>query len=553
MTEPATAAPDEPSRSSRRLAVEAVVVGLLVIAGHLLFRLSREFLIGALNDDAVYVVLGKAIAQGDGYRSIHLVGAPLQVRYPPALPLLLAVPWALVGTLGAVRATVAVLHPIVSGAAAGLVWWVGRDRLELSPAPLALCAVAPFLLDPLIQYFNIPLTEPYLVLGWAGALAIAPPLFAPATLSDARPGRAVALGLVLAATALFRTAAVALVPAVLLALALHRRWKEAAACAAAVLVPLGAWQGLQLYWSARGPLSSQPDDLSYGRWLGVTGPVALSGYAVRTIAANVVVYVHRMAAYLFSSQPIGVVVVLAAVVAVAVACVRLRWSQTALVLTTLSVTALTLMWPFTQGRLLLPLLPFLGLLAASTVDVAARRAPPRWRWGVPLALGVAALAVTLRQAELREAASRSFRTGVLPPPEDLSPTLILAVQTRHIHLLAGWLRTHTTPADRLMVDAPAGTYLYTGRRTVPGSPTESGLGPATFAVPGRYVAGRILADSVTIVALSPPAPGLEQDIATIRARCPRVLEPEPAEAAVFFRVQRDDRCLREGFGEHDAS
>ncbi|OLC98646.1 MAG: hypothetical protein AUI88_03405, partial [Gemmatimonadetes bacterium 13_1_40CM_3_70_8] len=431
MTQAPPAAPDEQSRP-RRLAVEAAVVGLVVIVGHLLFRLSHEFLIGALNDDAVYVVLGKAIAQGDGYRSIHLVGAPLQVRYPPALPLLLAVPWALAGTLGAVRATVAVLHPIVSGAAAGLVWWLGRDRLELSPAPLALCAVAPFLLDPLIQYFNIPLTEPYLVLGWAGALAIAPPLFAPATVRDAQPVRAVALGLVLAGTALFRTAAVALVPAVLLALALHRRWKEAAACAAAVLAPLGAWQALQHYWSARGPLSSQPDDLSYGRWLGVTGPVALIGYAVRTIVANVVVYVHRMAAYLFSNQPIGVVVVLAAVVAVAVACVRLRWSQTALVLTTLSVTALTLMWPFTQGRLLLPLLPFLGLLAASTVDVAARRAPVRLRWGVPLALGLAALAVTLRQVDLRDAAARSFQTGVLPPPEDLSPTLILAVQSRHI-------------------------------------------------------------------------------------------------------------------------
>src|SRR5256886_2227427 len=212
VTQAPPAAPDEQSRP-RRLAVEAAVVGLVVIVGHLLFRLSHEFLIGALNDDAVYVVLGKAIAQGDGYRSIHLVGAPLQVRYPPALPLLLAVPWALAGTLGAVRATVAVLHPIVSGAAAGLVWWLGRDRLELSPAPLALCAVAPFLLDPLIQYFNIPLTEPYLVLGWAGALAIAPPLFTPATLSDARPVRAVALGLVLAGPALVPTAAVAPGPA----------------------------------------------------------------------------------------------------------------------------------------------------------------------------------------------------------------------------------------------------------------------------------------------------------------------------------------------------
>ena len=545
MTEPAPA-PDERSRR-RRLAVEATVVGLLVIAAHLLFRLSREFLIGALNDDGVYVVLGKAIAQGEGYRSIHLVGAPLQVRYPPALPLLLAVPWALAGTLGAVRATVAALHPIVNGAAAGLVWWLGRRRLALSPAPLAACAAAPFLLDPLIQYFNIPLTEPYLVLGWASALAIAPPLFAPATVRDAQPVRAVALGLVLAGTALFRTAAVALVPAVLLALALHRRWKEAAACAAAVLAPLGAWQALQHYWSARGPLSSQPDDLSYGRWLGVTGPVALIGYAVRTVAANVVVYVHRMAAYLFSSQPIGIVVVLAAVVAVAVACARLRWSHTMLVLTTLSVTALTLMWPFTQGRLLLPLLPFLGLLAAGTVDVAARRVPARLRWGVPLALGLVALAVTLRQVELRTAAARSFRSGVLPPPADLSPTLILAIQSRHIYLLAGWIRSHTTPADRLMVDAPAGTYLYTGRRTVSGSPTESGLGSTTFAVPGRYVAGRILADSVTIVALAPPAPGLERDIATIQARCPRVLQPERAEAAVFFRVQRDERCLRDAF------
>jgi len=552
VTQPGAAAPDEPSRA-RRIALEAAAVGLLVIGGHLLFRLSREFMIGALNDDGVYVVLGKAIAQGDGYRSIHLVGAPLQVRYPPALPLLLAVPWALAGTLGAVRATVAVLHPMVTGAAAGLVWWLGRRQLPLSPTPLAVCAVAPFFLDPLIQYFNIPLTEPYLVLGWAGALAIAPPLFAHASLGGAQTRRAVALGLVLAATALFRTAGVALVPAMLLALALHRRWKEATTCAVALLAPLVAWQAVQLYWSVRGPLSSQPDDLSYGRWLGVTGPVALIGYAVRTIAANVVVYVHRMTAYLFSNQPIGVVVVLAAVVAVAVACARLRWSQTALVLTTLCVTALTLMWPFTQGRLLLPLLPFLGLLAASTVDVAARRAPARFRWSVPLALGVAVLAVTLRQVELREAAARSYRTGVLPPPEDLSPTLVLAVQSRHIYLLAGWVRTHTTSEDRLMVDAPAGTYLYTGRRTVPGSPTESGFGAPAFAVPGRYVAGRILADSVTVVALAPPAPGLEQDIATIQARCPRVLQREPAEAAVFFRVRRDEPCLRDAFLDHDVS
>jgi hypothetical protein len=52
---------------------------------HLIFRLSGAFLVGALNDDGVYVVLAKAIVQGDGYRSIHLVAAPVQVRYPPGL------------------------------------------------------------------------------------------------------------------------------------------------------------------------------------------------------------------------------------------------------------------------------------------------------------------------------------------------------------------------------------------------------------------------------------------------------------------------------------
>src|SRR2546430_15364444 len=91
-------------------------------------------------------------------------------------------------------------------------------------------------------------------------------------------------------------------------------------------------------------LFRSPDDLSYGRWLGVTGPVALIGYAVRTIVANVVVYVHRTAAYLFSNQPIGVVVVLAAVVAGAVARRRVRRAARAPGLATPSVPAPTLMW-----------------------------------------------------------------------------------------------------------------------------------------------------------------------------------------------------------------
>src|SRR2546426_320032 len=306
-----------PASRSRRAVIEAAGVGLVVVVAHLLLRLSGAFAVGALNDDGVYVALGKAIAEGDGYRSIYLAGAPLHLRYPPGFPLLLALPWALGGTLAAVRATVAALHPLVAGAAAGLVWWTGRRQLELAPASLALCAVAPFLLDPLIQYFNIPLTEPYLVLGWAGVLVLTPPLLDPPA-ADAVPwAGALAVGLLLAATTLFRAVGVALIPAVLLALAIHRRWKAAAVCAAAVVVPLLLWEALRAHWLARGPVSSQPDDLSYWRWLGVNGPLALAEYAGRTAFRNGVEYVRKLADYLFPIESVGIVVVLAAAAAAA--------------------------------------------------------------------------------------------------------------------------------------------------------------------------------------------------------------------------------------------
>jgi hypothetical protein len=532
-------------RGERRLLTEACAVAFAVAIVHLLFRLSAGFLTGALNDDGVYVVLGKAIAQGDGYRSIHLVGAPVQARYPPGLPLLLAIPWALGRGLGAVRSTVAVLNLLATATAAGLVWWIGRRRLGAGSVLLAVCAVSPFVLDPTIQYFNISLSEPYLVLGWATALVLAYPLVDPAAPDGGGGGKAVLraalVGLVLAATVLFRSAAIALVPAVLGALALHRRWRAAAACAVASLVPLAAWTMLRAAWMARGPVSSVPDDLGYWRWLGVDGPLALAGYAGRTTAANAVEYVPKLASYLFSSQAIGVGIVGVASVAVAVACVRMWRAHTALVVTTLAASALTLLWPFAQGRLLLPLLPFLGLLAAGAAQLGIRRMPTRFAWAAPVALGLTALAVTLRQVQLREAAGRAYQTGVLPPAEDLSPTLTLAVRSRFIYQVAQWVRTHTAREDRIMVDAPAAVYLYTGRRTVAGQPTESRLASSVFGVPGRYLAERILADSVTVVV---GAPGLEQDIRTIAASCPRVLERDPSTPAVYFRVTRDETCLR---------
>ncbi|MDP3909502.1 MAG: hypothetical protein Q8Q14_03840 [Gemmatimonadales bacterium] len=530
---------------TRRDVVEVAAVALVVAAIHVLFRLSAGFLVGALNDDGVYVVLGKAIAQGEGYRSIHLVAAPVHVRYPPGLPLLLAIPWALGGSLGAVRATIAVVNVAATALAAALVWWLGRRRLALPRWPLAACAIAPFVLDGTIQYYNIPLSEPYLVLGWVAALVLAYPLFDPAA-SGWRPlVRAMVVGLVLATTALFRTAGIVLLPAVLLALALHRRWSAALATAAAAAVPLLAWRLVQAAAIARGPVSSVPDDLGYWQWLGVDGPIALAGYAGHTLIANTIEYVPKLASYMFPSLAIGVGIVILGCVGVAFACLELRRSHTALVLTTLAASGLTLLWPFAQGRLLLPLLPFLGLLAAVTLARVAGRLPARVAAiGVPALLGVMALAVTRRQVALREAAARAYVTGAVRL-EDQSPAMTLAFRSRFIAHVTAWVQARATPGDRIMVDAPAAVYLYTGRQAVAGQPTESRLAATVFGVPGRYLAERIVADSVTVVVWAPPAAALERDLAAIAAGCPHVLARELSPLAAFFRVTRDETCLRQ--------
>src|SRR5438132_13501896 len=112
-----------------------------------------------------------------------------------------------------------------------MICWCLRLRHVAAPAVLGIFAFGPYLLDALIQYFNIPLSEPYFVCGWATALLLTYRM-ADAGPGAARPALAATLGLVLALTALFRTAGVVLLAAVLVALVLERRpWREVALCA----------------------------------------------------------------------------------------------------------------------------------------------------------------------------------------------------------------------------------------------------------------------------------------------------------------------------------
>ena len=513
---------------------ECLGVFAVVVAAYLLLRGSALFLVGAFNDDGAYVMLGKSLADGTGYHLTYLVGAPVAVKYPPGLPALLAIPWALGGTLAAVRATVGILNPIACGVAAAVIWWIGRRDLALSPGPLAVAALGPFFLDQAIQYYSIPLAEPYFLLGWAAAV----PLAATAT----RIPGAVALGLVLATTALFRSAGLILIPACLAALALRRvPWRVVAAGAAAAIAPLIAWSVVHGRLVAEGPLSSSPDEVSYWSWIPV-GPAQLPAYLLHTLWNNGRTYLSELSGALAGPVVVGHVLVLGTLVAAAVGAAWSWRRAPAVALTAAASLAVVLVWPFAQDRLLLPVIPFMGLLAAFAIEKGAKRLPKRLRLAAPLGLAVAALIVGLRQGELRRAAAASFVQGRTPAPRDASVFFALAVNSRHIATLSEWIRTHTTPQDRLLVDFPAGTYLYSGRVTAPASPAEAAYAPSVFRYPGRYLTARILQDSVTIVAIGIRGP-LLRDIETVSRACPAVLRRQIPSAEVY-RVIRDDACLR---------
>src|SRR5256885_2362783 len=350
---------------------EPLIVGGLVVLAHLALRAADRILSGAFNDDGAYVALGKALAGGLGYRLIYLVGDPVAVKYPPGLPLLIAVPWKLFGTLAGVRATIALLNPLASGAAAGMIWWIGRRRLGAAPAVLGLCAVGPFFLDAVIQYFNIPLSEPYFVCGWATALLLA------YRLSDAGVRENTVLG----------------------------------------------------YWRSLG------------------GYLARSHFVGPTLAA-------------------------ALALAALTGGVRAWRAHTALVATVAAVLATVLLWPYAQARLLLPILPFAGLLAASTLQPAVTGGSVTLRRFTYALLGVVALTVAVRQVGLRRAAEAALASGAAPRPEDRSPLDVLAGNSRYIFGVVQWVRANTTAGGRKLGEAPAATYLLTGRKTAPAAPGE---------------------------------------------------------------------------------
>jgi hypothetical protein len=526
---------------------EAALVALLLLLIRPALLPDPRPAVGSLNDDAIYVALGRAIAEGHGYRSLYLPGDPVQVRYPPALPAVLAVLWRTGGTLDAVTELALALNAALIALAAGLLYWLARTRLRLHPALAAGFVVGPFLLDASLLYSRLILSEPYFVAGWAAALALG------YRVAEQEPGHrrvvtALALGLILAATALARSQGLALVPALLAALVLKRVDARAlTAAAAGALVPIAAWQWVHARWVAAGPLSTAADEVSYVAWTGIESVGSAIQTVVGAAVLNALRYTVIFSEYFGDLVLAGLLLVVSLVVLAVGGAARRFRSDPGLVLGTAAAAALTAAWPFTQDRLVLPLLPFIGLLAGSEVARLLRSANPRGRVIVAALLCAAAASVAIRQVTLRHHVNARLAAGAAA--DYYTPTDYVRRTSRLLLGLTEWVRANTLPGDRIMVALPGGVYLHTGRKALPAAPAQPIIGRRSFHTPGAYLAGQILAEQPTILVVHwsrRSRADIARDADAVRARCPGVLtplRPAPTGFLASYRIRADSSCL----------
>jgi hypothetical protein len=383
-----------------------------------------------------------------------------------------------------------------------------------------------------------------MILGWAGVLVL---WFGAARRESGRRRllRLAACGALAAVTILFRTHAIVLLPALAIGL-LARRYRaaERVAVAAAALVPLALWRWYHSALVTRGPVSQLPDDGPYSEWLHATGR-HLAQALMAGMQENVTVYFAHFSNYLSGISTAGhaLGILLIGGAALGAACAVRR--EPLLGLSALGGVVIVLVWPFAQDRLLLPVLPFLGLATCVVLPGVYQKASLPVRRSASLVAAALLAAVLLRQPDVRQAGVAAFAGN--QDPAFFSPTWMLLLNSRYVSLASRWVRQNTRPTDRLMIDNHSGIYLYSGRTTVPANPGESRFRTSVFAVPGHYLATRILEDSLDYVIIGLRYPGIMRDIATVSSRCPSVLTwggTSPTDSRYIYRVRRDEACLK---------
>jgi hypothetical protein len=447
---------DTPANGRRgiRWSVQLALIGLL--AGAFAVATLDAYPIGAGGDDAMYVVLAKSLATGQGYHSINVPGAPPNTHFPPGYPAILSALWRISPAFPQNVVLFKSFNIVCFVAAAigiarfarlphtGNGWSIGLGLLSAISVP-SLILVALVFSEPLFLALIVWLLP-------AAERFVREP--------DARNAmlRATGIGLAIGGATLVRSHGIVLVPALLLPLAMQQRWREIGVVLAAFLLCYAPW----LLWCATHtgivptPLLGEYDSYT-GWWIRgfrEMGPTMIWRTLVRTTSDA-----SSMFATLFSptSGILAHTVSLLSLGVLAVAGVGSGRRNIPVTLLFLSgYLAIVAVWPFQPSRFIWGVWPLLLMVFMLGVRTALEA---RWPPAARVVIASAGLWAFVGYAAYEGRAIRGRWWSSIP-----------RAAAPHIGFAVGWTRSRTAPDDIIATEDDGAVFLYTGRRTVPVRP-----------------------------------------------------------------------------------
>ena len=413
--------------------------------------------VGAFWDDGVYLISAKSLATGGGYVFAHLPGAPAAVHFPPAWPALLSLVWRLNPSFPQNMAALKLVNPLLLAMAAALACLYGVRRLALphwvAAAAVVICGAA----LPVLVFTNVLFSEPLFLVVLFATL-----LIGERAVESGGWRWAVAAGVSAALAVLVRTAGIALVPAIVVALLVAHRRRDAAIALVVAVAVLAPWQ---LWVASHEGSLALPLRGSYGPYLDWV--LALyrergAGF-VATVARQNIVSLFRtggIALFLFGPAVLRPLLVMLTLVITGLAMYIARQRASVGVFFFLFYIAMVVAWPYAPDRFLWAIWPLAGLFIASGAVESARIG--RAASTTAGATVTAAFACSIGVFALGGHAGYTGR-GIARGWWDIAAH-------RNADALApvvAWINEHTLPTDIVACDGEPFVHLYTGRIVVP--------------------------------------------------------------------------------------
>jgi hypothetical protein len=412
--------------------------------------------VGVFYDDALYAILGKALATGQGYRYINVPGAPVAVHYPPGYPALLALLWRISPEFPENLALFKFANAALLGVVAFFTHRFATRRLGFDDLAAAGVALAATITVPALLLSSNVISEIFF-------LALLLPLLIHAEGGARRRGvsEAAFLGVIAGLLCLVRSHAIALLPAIAIVHALDKRYREAVAVIVAGAAALAPW----LLWVHRfDPLI--PDTLrgqygSYAAWFldGVhtNGVGLLIGSLVQNLTTCWAIVARSFSPV---TNPAIDAVAVTAVLVLMISGAKALARQARVTLVFVACYAvIVLVWPFSPLRFVWGIWPLLVLMMASGAGLMLRPSTLQ-RSARARAIrigGAVATAVVLLGAltfNVRGYVNGWWATVSRSVGPRIQPQLV-------------WVADHTLPSDVIAADDEGAVYLYTGRLAIP--------------------------------------------------------------------------------------